>query len=223
MSIGPYYRGKASLIKFDECKWFFLDKFLFRGRALGRSLQLYLNMMVELEGRAKDCYSNLVPMLGHDFVEMMLLDGCFVVELLRLLGESEDSIDEEDPIFTRPWLIPPLIRDLLKLENQLLFFILDSLFSWSRGAEETETLPLLAPKVFDLALPRSPEAILPFQHLEAKHLLHLFHQSLLPPQRVMMTDPHRPADQPMQCVTRLRPSGIKFKSCKADSLLDIKY
>ncbi|WJZ89869.1 hypothetical protein VitviT2T_009056 [Vitis vinifera] len=180
-------------------------------------------MTVKLEGRAKDCYSNLVPMLGHDFVEMMLLDGCFVVELLRLLGESEDSIDEEDPIFTRPWLIPPLIRDLLKLENQLLFFILDSLFSWSRGAEETETLPLLALKVFDLALPRSPEAILPFQHLEAKHLLHLFHQSLLPPQWVMMTDPHRPADQPMQCVTRLRPSGIKFKSCKADSLLDIKY
>ena len=81
VSIGPYYRGKASLIKFDECKWFFLDKFLFRGRALGRSLQLYLNMTVELEGRAKDCYSNLVPMLGHDLGPDFVEWCCLMVAL----------------------------------------------------------------------------------------------------------------------------------------------
>ncbi|KAL6341737.1 hypothetical protein AAG906_037981 [Vitis piasezkii] len=188
---GPYYRGKASLIKFDEYKWFFLDNFPEEGSRP---------------------WSRLCG--------MVLLDGCFVVELLRLLGESGDSTDEEDPIFSRPWLIQPLIRDILKLENQLLFFILDSLFSWSRDAEETKTLPLLALKVFDLALPRSPEAILPFQHLEAKHLLHLFHQSLLPPKWVMMTDPHRPADQPMQCNRVLQIPSITINDFTSTLLIN---
>lgn len=59
---------------------------------------------------------------------MMLHDGCFVIKFLRHLGKSEEVFDEDDPIFARPWLIPILIRDLIKLENQLPLFLLESLF-----------------------------------------------------------------------------------------------
>ena len=222
VSIGPYHRGIAPLTDFEEYKWIFLERFISRGN----SLRFYLNMMMELEGDTRCCYSrDLSSISKKDFVEMMLLDTCFVVELLRHIGNGGDSSaqeEEDDPIFTRPLLIPPLIRDLLKLENQLPFFVLKKFFNWSKFVME-KPFNQLAFKVFSLVLPRSPDAIFPFLNADAKHLLDLFHKSLLPPKRLMKTDRPRPTDQPMQCVTLLMSSGIKFKSRTSECFLDIKY
>lgn len=77
-------------------------------------------------------------MPSDDFAEMMLLDGCFLIEILCHLGrdESDADLDFDEPIFTRPWLIPMLVRDIVQLENQLPLFVLKSLFSKS-GCDET--------------------------------------------------------------------------------------
>lgn len=77
-------------------------------------------------------------MPSDDFAEMMLLDGCFLIEILCHLGrdESDADLDFDEPIFTRPWLIPMLVRDIVKLETQLPLFVLKLLFSKS-GCDET--------------------------------------------------------------------------------------
>ncbi|XP_071903340.1 UPF0481 protein At3g47200-like [Coffea arabica] len=199
VSIGPYHRGKNHLLKFEEHKWYFLDKILSRNHNNHFSgLSTYLRCMRNLEARARACYSDKLLMSSHDFVEMMLLDACFVVGLLRHLGSSEDSVDKDDPIFTKPWIIPILIRDLLKLENQLPFFVLEELF-----------LPVMCMAAF-----------------KPLHLLDLFYLSLLPSNqetRPKYLDAYRPSSQSIQSVTELRPSGIKLKPQKADSFLDIKF
>lgn len=228
VSIGPYHRGKDHLLMFEEHKWSFLDKLLRRTTDFGGSLGVYLSEMRALEARTRQCYADDVLMSSHDFVEMMLLDGCFVIELLRHLGHSEEVINEDDHIFTRPWLIPILIRDLIKLENQLPLFVLESLFAWSRNSEDTkdDDLSLLALKVFDLAFPRSLETISRRRHSESKNLLDLLYWSILPPYvdaNAIELEEYRPSNQSIQCVTRLRPSGIKFHSRKTDCFLDIKF
>ncbi|CAK9153824.1 unnamed protein product [Ilex paraguariensis] len=228
VSIGPYHRGKNHLLKFEEHKWSFLDKLLSRISFTERNLYVCLGEMRELEKRTRECYSDNILMSSHDFIEMMLLDGCFVIELLRHLGHSQDVINEDDPIFTRPWLIPILLRDLLKLENQIPYFVLQYLFEWSRGLRDNKAddLSVLASKVFDLAFPRSREIISTIHHLEAKHLLDLVYLSHLPSNQVTnfrTLEEYRPSNQSIQCITQLRSSGIKFKSNKDNSFLDIKF
>ncbi|KAJ4832194.1 hypothetical protein Tsubulata_009019 [Turnera subulata] len=228
VSLGPYHRGKDHLLEFEDHKWSFLEKFL--SRRVTATLDDYLVELKYQEEAARDCYSEIVEMSSSDFIEMMLLDGCFILELTRHLNHCEDDFDEGDPIFSRPWLIPVLIRDLLKLENQLPYFVLHSLFTMSRlGTDEGSKmnhLPILALKVFDLAFPRPSEILNYYAQWEGKHLLDLFHTSLIPSNHVIYfsdLEQYHPSEQSIQCVTQLRPAGIRFKSSKADSFLDIKF
>ncbi|KAI7996936.1 UPF0481 protein [Camellia lanceoleosa] len=80
--------------------------------------------MRSLELVARRQYSELIEMSSDDFIQMMLLDGCFIIELFQQVCGSEDSANANSLVFMKPWLIPILIRDLLKLENQLPFFVL---------------------------------------------------------------------------------------------------
>ncbi|KAF9684574.1 hypothetical protein SADUNF_Sadunf04G0132200 [Salix dunnii] len=227
VSIGPYHRGKDHVLEFEECKWFFLERLLSRSKT---DLIKYLGALKEYERSIKASYSETVSMSSHDFVEMMLLDSCFVLELLRNLNHSEGMIDEDDPIFTRPWLIPILIRDLLKCENQLPYFLLLLVFNLSGCnrdiKQKPDPLPILALKSFDLVFPRRAEILNKFRSWNGKHLLDLFHSSLLPTDQVTIctnSEEYRPSDQSIQCVTQLRPSGIKFRPRKCDSFLDINF
>ncbi|XP_057987933.1 UPF0481 protein At3g47200-like [Hevea brasiliensis] len=230
VSIGPYHRGKDHLLEFEDHKWLFLEKFLSRSSASGRGLRHYLSRLRKEEVDIINCYSDVIQMSSDDFVEMILLDGCFIIELLIHLNQGRDIIDDDDPIFTRPWLIPILIRDLLKLDNQLHFFVLDFLYQTSGIGNDMEQklgpLPILALRTFDQASPRPMGNPNQFFRYKGEHLLHLVYSSLVC--SILAThcdqlDEYCPSDQSIQCVTQLRPSGVKFKSTKRDSFLDINF
>ncbi|OWM68989.1 hypothetical protein CDL15_Pgr025176 [Punica granatum] len=89
VSIGPYQRGKAHLLDFEEHKWFFLELFLARGL---ENLRDYIEDMTQMmEKQMRDCCSEPVLMSSGDFVEMMLLDGCFVTSWI-ITRFSQDEI-----------------------------------------------------------------------------------------------------------------------------------
>ncbi|KAL7173896.1 hypothetical protein ACSBR2_033203 [Camellia fascicularis] len=165
-------------------------------RCFGRNLSLYLTEIKAFEKRTRACYSDNVLMSSHDFNDAM--------------------VD------------PNSYQDLLKLENQLPFFVLESLFTWSKSNEDAkdDDLPTLMLKVFDLSFPRPSETIPRCNNMEIKHLLHLFYLSLLlSNQATNFQDlkDYYSSNMSIQCVTQLRPLGIKFKSKKAKSFLDIKF
>ncbi|XP_016651537.1 PREDICTED: UPF0481 protein At3g47200 [Prunus mume] len=227
VSIGPYHRGKDELLEFESYKLQFLNLLLSR-ETNGRRhdpLPEYYKAMKKLEESARSCYSESIPMSSPDFVEMMVLDGCFIIELFQRMSADED----DHPILTRPWLIPILTRDLLKLQNQLPFFVLEKLFEISNFRTE-HSLTLIALEFFNHTLPRPSEVLKRTSKLRgAKHLLDLFHLSFLP----LSSTPHddhnadqnyRPSSESIQCTTQLRPSGIKFRPRKAaESFLDINF
>lgn len=134
VSVGPYHRGKSAVLEFENStKVESVDFLLGRTREeTGVVLQRLVDAMTELETKARDCYFEPIEMSHDDFVQMMVIDGCFVVELLRhvCLDDSTDNdhFRRNSLILKKPGQIPVLTRDLLKLENQLPFFVLERIF-----------------------------------------------------------------------------------------------
>ncbi|ESR33830.1 hypothetical protein CICLE_v10006757mg, partial [Citrus x clementina] len=128
IAIGPFtyeLRSRDHLKGMEEYKKRFLKKLLERqllerrGEQLARTL---VSDMRKLEGEARKCYSEKVSLTSHQFVEMMLLDACFIVELFcyRWLGIGYGN----DHTFRIIWNSRILGRDLLLAHNQLPLFVL---------------------------------------------------------------------------------------------------
>lgn len=227
VSIGPYHRGNDKLLQCEDYKWYYLDSLVNRSVRKEVGLPKYVDAMKKLEMDTRNCYRESIPMSSTDFVQMMVLDGCFVIEVLRRICPSEDAvIHRNDPFLSKPWLITILFRDLLKLENQLPFFVLQNLFELSKVVSRVDgdPLPLLALKFFHIAFPR-PHGVLKKldKIVSAQHLLDLFHQSFVSLTEQRPCRYYPTSDQSIQCLTQLRSSGIKFQSEKADSFLAIDF
>ncbi|XP_028074577.1 UPF0481 protein At3g47200-like [Camellia sinensis] len=74
---------------------------------------------------AKKCYAEEAEDVLD--VEMLVIDGCFILELLYKLTDKE-SDKRNDPIFGNSLMRIYVQHDLLLLENQLPFFVLNELF-----------------------------------------------------------------------------------------------
>ncbi|XP_057486582.1 UPF0481 protein At3g47200-like [Actinidia eriantha] len=144
VSIGPYHHGKCKYLPMEQHKNRYLESLLKRTDKKG--MHKYLVAMMELEDRARDCYADPFALAGgaDNFVQMMLLDACFVIEFLRKCYQPELR-DKDDPIFTASWITIQICWDLMLLENQLPFFVLLQLFNMS----ETSSNP--GPQFAELA------------------------------------------------------------------------
>ncbi|KAF8403232.1 hypothetical protein HHK36_011333 [Tetracentron sinense] len=223
VSIGPYHHGEKHLQMIQEHKWRFLGSLVSRTQTRGLGLEHYLNAIEPLEDKARESYSEVIGLGTDEFVEMMVLDGCFIVELFRMVGRQV-RVEEDDPIFSMSWIFPFLTRDLLKLENQLPYFVLQTLFDLSKmpGEDTGPSLATLALKFFDNMMERPNEVISRYHNLDGKHLLDLFRSSFIP-SNLEEPEKSNSSSQVIQCVVKLRRAGIKFKPGTADSFLDIKF
>ncbi|KAJ0975868.1 hypothetical protein J5N97_017833 [Dioscorea zingiberensis] len=69
-------------------------------------------------------YSEKLELEPEAFVEMLVLDGCFIIELLVKLT----LLMKNEQIFNENWKLPLIRSDILLLENQIPFFIIQALF-----------------------------------------------------------------------------------------------
>ncbi|XXG72852.1 hypothetical protein AAC387_Pa07g1858 [Persea americana] len=184
------------------------------------SLERYLAALYELEEKAWKCYSEDFELDSHSFVEMMLLDACFIIEFFRKSG-SRDC--EDDGIFRMEGLEDAIICDLLMLENQIPFFILHRLFDLIDGCRE-HTLLEIATSLFSgfvvNGLEHSPD-------IQIQHLLHL----MLHTEPFFLAVEKRSVFyfsrfQMIPSASKLKEAGITFRKkrlLKPLCLLDIKF
>lgn len=228
VSVGPYHRGESHLKMIEEHKWRYLGSLLSRITSQnGLGLVDLLKAVQRLETRARECYSETIHLDTDEFVEMLVLDGCFIIELFRKVGRVV-PVEHDDPLFSMSWVISFFLRDLIRLENQLPFFVLECLFDLSkRPGEEginSKSLAALALEFFNNALQRPDEVIQRFHHLEGKHLLDLLRSSFIDiPYEKQARQPNPPGHI-IQCISKLRRAGIKLKPGKpGDSFLTINF
>ncbi|XP_059639063.1 UPF0481 protein At3g47200-like [Cornus florida] len=78
VSIGPFHRGKKHLQVTEKDKLRYLQSFLTR---TSMSLKSCIRVVKELEERARSYYAEIIMLTSDEFVEMILLDSCFIIEL----------------------------------------------------------------------------------------------------------------------------------------------
>jgi hypothetical protein len=143
VSFGPYHHGKKHLNQMEEHKHRALLHFLKRCR---KPIELFINALAQVVQELKDSYEPLDPVWKDDtsrFVQLMILDGCFMLEILRTSTSVLDDYAPNDPIFSnhgKLYLMPYIKRDMLMLENQLPMLVLDRLVHVENNEAEVKFL-----------------------------------------------------------------------------------
>lgn len=153
VSVGPYHNGKRRLRQMDRHKWRSLHRILKRTNS---DIKLYLESVKELEEKARACYEGPISMSSNEFVEMMVLDGCFVLELFRGVCEGFEQLGypRNDPVFAMRGSMHSIQRDMIMLENQIPLFILDRLLGLQLGDPDQKGLVAkLTLQFFDPLMP----------------------------------------------------------------------
>ncbi|KAJ6328337.1 hypothetical protein OIU77_010096 [Salix suchowensis] len=140
ISIGPFHHCSKNLKPMEIQKQRYLKEFCKRLRGqteeqVDKSLK-ELRRTIEdrkdaIKRRYADTYRNIKWDNDHQFVENILLDAVFIFELFLKTKEyrGDRTMYQYDFIIGKPWLRAAIQRDLILLENQLPFFILEELYN----------------------------------------------------------------------------------------------
>ncbi|XP_043705189.1 UPF0481 protein At3g47200-like [Telopea speciosissima] len=167
VSIGPYHRYKKHLQPMEAHKLRYLNDHLSRESSSPSTLANYVKAMTELEDRTRQCYSEMIQLKSDDeFVKMMLIDGCFILELILRTKLDKSRHRGNDLILNATWLLHVIKRDLILLENQLPFFVLECLYNlFTKNSSDSNKLcPVLtfsdhAHHFFGDFVPTQPQSI----------------------------------------------------------------
>ncbi|KAK3006385.1 hypothetical protein RJ639_016599 [Escallonia herrerae] len=134
VSIGPIHRRQKDQ-NMEEIKVNYMHR-LFKRTSKSSSrledddvfIQKCVAALLEKLSKARSCY-NEVSSLPDDalFAKMMLTDGAFIIELLWTSRKRYKK--SNDPIFGNTLKFHNVRHDLLLLENQIPFFVLEDLFN----------------------------------------------------------------------------------------------
>lgn len=236
ISIGPYYYLQPPKHNNMNLKQRYLQSFLKRAEAIGLTKEEILKKLEDLESRAMSYYGDPITMNRVQFVQMLVLDGCFVVEFV-LRSKSPNGCD--DPILVPSWMQVQIVRDMLLLENQLPFFVLNELYQMIVDTTEDRAPFLnLVKFTFSDVLPKMRYFSLILNEVndqEIKHLLQVVH-ILCRPVNKKPTDIYKLRGPSIESchvhsASELDEAGVVFKkvgnindySCHNVSLFDIRF
>ncbi|KAK6256295.1 hypothetical protein SCA6_017600 [Theobroma cacao] len=239
-SIGPMHHGKENLAATGKIKIKYLKGLLSRvitftspstmsKKASKIEHQKILTDCIaavkSIEKEASDYYAghDYAAELGDEFVKLLVLDACFIIELFRK-DAVEITKEQDDPIFSMSCMLQFLHHDLILLENQIPWLVLETLFEKTKLPSETKSLVELALHFFANMFSSHPfrNKTSLFEGQDIKHILDLLRLSLVLPSEEIKNNP-RSGWQPIHSVTRLKEAGVKFVKVAPDSILDIKF
>ncbi|GLT31649.1 hypothetical protein SLA2020_063710 [Shorea laevis] len=185
--------------------------------------------MRDMVEEARNCYAESLTMSTDDFLEMIVLDGCSVVELFHQIHCREwveDELFKVDMIFSR------ILLDLMLFENQLPLSVIWKLLGMTSGNDKFLYIKSFF-EVFD-------NSILPGFKVEdanwnegsitsAKHLLDLLHtrwsSSIEQTGAEENTATKGGKWSYIPSTSELREAGIEFKKVEGEgrNLFDIKF
>ncbi|CAL4992496.1 unnamed protein product [Urochloa decumbens] len=234
VSLGPFHHGDPELAPMEEHKQRALRHLLRRAKA-NRPLLLQ-ELVASVEEVAEELESAYYPDLGdrwrgvegrERFLEMMVVDGCFLLEVMRAAGLHERNTGgdyaPDDPVFSHHgvlYVVPYIRRDMIMLENQVPLLLLQKLV-----AVETAKPP--NSDVINRMVLRfmSPSPRLPPSGGLGLHALDLHRRNML-----YGHYPARSRNEPgpddiiiIRSALELYKAGIRFKKSRSTSLHDIRF
>ncbi|CAL9754660.1 unnamed protein product [Musa acuminata subsp. burmannicoides] len=133
-----------------------------------KSLVDYLMQVKALESRARMAYAEEPNMNSNDFLQMLLLDACFVLETITCTKSIKST----------SWALRAVARDMLLLENQLPFFLLETLFDAAFPNQSVNLLVLVLNFIGRFV--RTGKMEIASLSGSSHHLLHILHSCIIP-------------------------------------------
>jgi hypothetical protein len=226
ISIGPFHHGSEKLMPMEIQKQRYLKEFCKRLRGKTKeSLKVLWRTIEDLEDDIKRRYAaDTFDFSKDQFVKMILFDAVFIFELF--LKNEEDMRDDkryqDDFIIGKPWLRAAIQRDLILLENQLPFFILEKLYRLAideRKANYSSFLDLSCHYFEKYGMNKTKPG--ETKHYEALHFTDLV-RHFLSFKHPKLESPDGKQIKNLYSATMLHQAGIKFKELPDECLLDIR-
>ncbi|XP_052211071.1 UPF0481 protein At3g47200-like [Diospyros lotus] len=129
VSFGPYHHGEPQLAWMEAHKKRVLNRYIHQ---LGVPQKEIFRLVEKMAQELKESYDSLDFKWQDNtksFVQLMMLDGCFMLELLDVY-KDDNYYSDNDPVFSRHgelYVMPFVRADMLMLENQLPMSLLLSL------------------------------------------------------------------------------------------------
>ncbi|KAJ6314829.1 hypothetical protein OIU78_018337 [Salix suchowensis] len=218
----------------EKIKLKYLNHLLSRVSKSGVTLKELFESTREIEEETRSYYAGPIDVGAEDFCRLLVIDGCFLIELFR--KDNDDSLREkDDPIFNMSCMLQYLYHDLILVENQIPWLVLELLFNktvvanseQSTQAKEGEpkkktTLAHLALQFFaNIFSSNPPNTDTPYDG--TKHLLDLLRNWLV--KSSGKDEDVETGWEPIPSATDLVDAGIELKVSDSEhrSILDIKF
>ncbi|XP_062151802.1 UPF0481 protein At3g47200-like [Alnus glutinosa] len=222
-SIGPLHHGGQNLKAMEKIKAKYLQDLIDRSPIPSMKLRELINSIQAVENEARECYADEIAYTPYEFTEILVIDGCFTLELFYrdAYRNIKDMYKRDDPVFTKPCMLQFLQHDLILLENQVPWMVLELLFNKTRDPGHQMTLIELATSfftdMFSSKIPFPNDSV-----RDVKHIPDLLRKFLISTSRG--EEEGRLHLKFMPSATRLLEAGIKFKRGPSDKcILDIKF
>ncbi|CAJ1975909.1 unnamed protein product [Sphenostylis stenocarpa] len=223
ISIGPCHHGAPHLRNMEVLKKRFYRR-LFNNDANGAKLDEAFKFLEEQEPYVRRCYDEDIKLNRDEFLQMLLVDGSFIVQLLREISTSEFG---KVPCLS-PWMLPIIRREMIMLENQLPMFVLSKLFELtsvvSAPSGPCMSLKELALRFFYPLLQVDSDNFIhceKAEELRGLHFLDLLRSIIRP--KLEEEKPRKSQHDMIRSVTELMEAGVKIKADENKHLLDISF
>ncbi|KAL1543045.1 UPF0481 protein [Salvia divinorum] len=222
IAIGPYHRDNEHLKMMEDHKLRYLQQLLVEKNPPD-GVGWYVAAIERVEAEARKCYADQPKTLTPaQFIQMLVLDGCFIVQLVRKFDRVNSS-ETNDPIIQMDWMINSLQRDLMLFENQLPFFVLCELYDLIEAPDQHSRFWFLLRRFFSILYPGKgcdPNCVTPVAPRKVKHLLDFIHRSWLPPP----SHPGKGRVRFIDSATRLEEANVKFVlRSEGETLFDVGF
>ncbi|KAK7352725.1 hypothetical protein VNO80_18153 [Phaseolus coccineus] len=218
VSIGPFHHNSPRLQNMERDKLIYCKAFLERHQI---SLESWVQYIEGVEHKFRSCYSETLHFTQEELVRIIFVDSGFIFELFWCTFYNDWS-GKNYTFIIKPGLTTNIRLDLLLLENQLPFFLLQNLFNLSFASTPTVKIPSFLELTFDYFIYYN-RSKLTYPDISIKHftdLVRIFHLQY-PLQRRIEADEsiiHFPS------ATQLSEAGVKFKvNLQSDCLLDLRF
>ncbi|XP_062198252.1 UPF0481 protein At3g47200-like [Phragmites australis] len=229
VSLGPLHHGDAELLPMEEHKLRALRHLLRRAK---RPLEEFAAAVEEVAEQLESAYMDLgAEWCGLDggrekFLEMMIVDGCFLLEVMRAADPGVKSAEDyasNDPIFSRHgvlYMVPYIRRDMLMLENQLPLLLLEKLVAVETAKPQNDdVINMMVLRFLSPASRRAPTGA----GLRL-HPLDVYRRSMLySPHPSRRSRPDVPETDIIRSAVELYEAGIRFKKSNSECLHDIRF
>lgn len=117
VSIGPYYynlRNNQNFKMAEDCKrncfgsWLFTATFLDGEFPIMDIYETCLKCIREVERDIRNCYSECIKVSGFEFHEMIVLDACFIIEIINTFGPRRKVYSNK--FYALEWMVPYFSR-----------------------------------------------------------------------------------------------------------------